>query len=291
MYRKQLELAQRVMLLTLLALAAGPLTGASAKGNREVSGDSKARPEVSAKPGGVSADLLGMLAARQDGARVAKWLEDAFEGQSKPEAVEMLIAVSRGSQMGPGEGWFHPGQSRYNWRWLAARHGVKPGGSIPRDKFQGPTALFDRLDRNRDGELQAGDFDWSDRPDYARETQITNYLFSRMSRTGDGRLTREQWMKFFDEAAQGKDHLNPQDFWAGLLGGPKPKSTGGNDMPSPQLLVRGLFAGELGSMQEGPNFNDPAPDFTLKTHDGKGSVRLGTLLGQKPVVLVFGSFT
>jgi len=36
--------------------------------------------------------------------------------------------------MGPGEGWFHAGQSRHSWKWLAERHGLKTHGVIPRDK-------------------------------------------------------------------------------------------------------------------------------------------------------------
>jgi AhpC/TSA family len=36
---------------------------------------------------------------------------------------------------------------------------------------------------------------------------------------------------------------------------------------------------------------DPAPDFTLPTLDRKDTVRLSTLRGERPVVLVFGSYT
>ena len=36
---------------------------------------------------------------------------------------------------------------------------------------------------------------------------------------------------------------------------------------------------------------DLAPDFKLKTLDGKRTVRLRALRGQQPVVLIFGSYT
>jgi hypothetical protein len=36
---------------------------------------------------------------------------------------------------------------------------------------------------------------------------------------------------------------------------------------------------------------DAAPDFTLKTPDGATEVHLAAFRGQKPVVLVFGSYT
>ena len=36
---------------------------------------------------------------------------------------------------------------------------------------------------------------------------------------------------------------------------------------------------------------DRAPDFELKTTDGSSAVRLSSFQGQKPVVLIFGSYT
>lgn len=36
---------------------------------------------------------------------------------------------------------------------------------------------------------------------------------------------------------------------------------------------------------------DPAPDFSLLTQDKSGSIQLSTLNKQRPVVLVFGSYT
>ena len=36
---------------------------------------------------------------------------------------------------------------------------------------------------------------------------------------------------------------------------------------------------------------DAAPDFTLETYDKKARVQLSSFRGQKPVVLVFGSYT
>jgi len=36
---------------------------------------------------------------------------------------------------------------------------------------------------------------------------------------------------------------------------------------------------------------DLAPDFTLSTHDHRGQVTLSSHRGQRPVVLVFGSYT
>ena len=55
--------------------------------------------------------------------------------------------------------------------------------------------------------------------------------------------------------------------------------------------MRGLFRQEIGSLQPGPKLDESAPDFTLKTNDGKAEITLSKVIGPKPVVLVFGSFT
>jgi peroxiredoxin len=232
--------------------------------------------------------------ASDDGGKAAaKWLKDAFKGQQTTEAAEMLIAIAKGSQMGPGEGWFHPGQSRYTWKWLADKHGIPTNGTITRAKFQGPEALFDRLDRNKDGVLEAGDFDWSDNISmYNMESWLVNRWFRRMNKSGDGRLSREEWIKFFDEASGGKDHLTTDSLREAIQRRPQPQGKmPANDGPTPEVLVRGLFRGEIGSMHEGPKLNDPAPDFTLKLRDGKESIHLSDRIGKKPVVLMFGNFT
>src|SRR4051794_14540650 len=78
------------------------------------------------------------------------------------EFYTMLAAVLNGSMMGPGDGWFGPAESRYDWPGLAARHGLPRTGVLPRAKFAGPAELFAALDRDGDGLLKAEDFDWSD---------------------------------------------------------------------------------------------------------------------------------
>ena len=63
---------------------------------------------------------------------------------------------------------------------------------------------------------------------------------------------------------------------------------------APAALVWGLLPGprmwlwaRKGHVTEG----DPAPDFTLSTPDRAGRVTLSSHRGQRPVVLVFGSYT
>jgi len=42
---------------------------------------------------------------------------------------------------------------------------------------------------------------------------------------------------------------------------------------------------------EAPRLGDPAPDFELRDSNGENLIRLSDFKGEKPVVLVFGSFT
>ncbi len=241
-------------------------------------------PSTSSTPRAENPAIGDILAAPLD------QLEQAYADQTPPEAVRMLIAISRGSHLGPGEGWFGPAQSRYSWNWLAARHGVAADGAIAQADFRGPAAQFTRLDRNRDGRVDAEDLDWSDGNLWVRQAYLVNRLFRRVDAGGDGRLTREKWLKFFDQAAGNKGELHDEDLRDALLAGVSSAFQPG-DAPTKDVLIRGLFSGEIGSMNEGPQINDRAPDFSLKTLDGRQTIRLHDVVGAKPVVLVFGNYT
>lgn len=62
-------------------------------------------------------------------------------------------------------------------------------------------------------------------------------------------------------------------------------------VPMPSMLVlpfRPLWmVARAGTLQPG----DQAPDFELVTHDTSDTVRLSDFHGERPVVLVFGSYT
>jgi len=60
---------------------------------------------------------------------------------------------------------------------------------------------------------------------------------------------------------------------------PPPLLNGGKGHPGDLRRVDTVHEGNL------------APDFKLKTLDGSKSVRLSKFRGQKPVVLIFGSYT
>ena len=217
-------------------------------------------------------------------------IEQAYAGKTIPEAIRMYLAIVRGSQMGPNEGWFGPAQSRFDWEWLAKQHDLPADGEIDREKFRGVPVWFTRLDRNRDGKITAEDLNWSDRTPWVQQSTVVNRLFRKMDPNRDGKLNREEWDAFFDLVSQGRSEITLEELRETWLTGVSSSFSPG-DAPSTDDLLQGLFAGEVGSLHEGPQLNEPAPDFTLKTFDGKQTIQLSKVIGSKPVVLVFGNFT
>ena len=223
--------------------------------------------------------------------QVAAFLSKVYGDTLPPEGAMMLLAIADGSQMGPGEGWFGPAQTRFDYAWLVARCGVdikSPG--VPKSKFTGPPELFAVLDRNRDGAIQAADLDWNDSNPYVEMSYTLNRIFRRLDTKGSGELSKEEWQKFFDDATQGKEKLTAEDFTGSLLAGYSGSFARG-DGPDEAMLIRGLFAGEIGSMYEGPKIGHRAPLFNLRKAQGDGSIDLSSQIGEKPLVIVLGNFT
>jgi len=217
-------------------------------------------------------------------------LEQVFAGRVLPEWLRMYLTLAKGLPMGPQAGWFGPAKSRYDWSWLVdyCQGGESRGVSF--QDFPGEEAWFHRLDRNADGQITAEDFDWSDGSPWVQYATMIQRLFRRMDHDGDGRLTRDQWLDFFDVASMNGPAATAselRDHWlAGISGGYL-----AGDAPSREQLLQSFFAGELGSRCEGPRLDEEAPDFVLSTIDGQAQVRLADTCGHQPVVLVFGNLT
>jgi hypothetical protein len=217
-------------------------------------------------------------------------LLEGLDRLKKVEFVEMATAIASGSRMGPGDGWFHPSQSRYSWKWLADRYDTNRDARITAKEFSGPERLFDRLDRNGDGSIKADDFNWTSLSPFVRQAMIAAQAFSMFDSGSNGRITREEWDALFRSMARGRDFITPDDLREQLFP-PEPERPGGGESgPSMPVLFKGLLSGELGSPFEGPRVGARAPLFKLPAPDGKKAIALADLRG-KPVVLVFGSFT
>jgi hypothetical protein len=207
---------------------------------------------VALSVGAGSPDATGLPAPKLE----ARWAESIglqlvysasnYRG-TRPESVAMIDAILEGN-LGPGQGWFQPSQTRLGWKWLASRMDADGDGQVTPEEFLGPADYFKRLDRDGDGVLTEADFDWSFKPPSAPPKE---------ARSGDGKTG------------------------AGKSGG----------MPSREILLQGLFNGEIGSPYEGPRVGQRAPRFVLPTHDGMRTVALADHIGRKPVVLIFGSLT
>src|SRR5262245_21029455 len=255
--------------------------------------------EVSMKPfiyvlGGLMLAATGVHAQEPEGKRLYHATVKSAKAVRQMEFLQMLqVIVKKGANMGPGDGWFKPSESRYSWNLLAEQFDTDKDGRISAKEFSGPPDLFMRLDRDRDGVITANDLDRSDSSPFWRQQSQANSWMRLM--TEEGKLSRDEWIKLFDKLAQGKNYLNADDIRA--LQNPPPKkpaagaASASNAMPSKDILLKGLFAGELGSLCEGPRLGQRAPDFTLVTHDGRRTITLSKFLQQKPVVLIFGSFT
>ena len=235
--------------------------------------------------------LLAALAATGGAADPARERPSLIASVRRMEFVEMLSAILNDEPIDSGLAWFHPAQSRYDWTWLADHMDANHDGAVTPQEFTGPKELFERLDRDHDGRLTAEDFDWSDASPYWRQQGMARMLLRRADADGDGKLTAEEWQALFQKSANGKDKLTADDLRV-LLFPPQPKPPPGSPpgMPSKWTLLLGLLNSEIGSPAEGPALGRPAPDFTLPGPDGK-EISLHNYRGDRPLVLVFGSFT
>ena len=223
---------------------------------------------------------------------LAKVLAESWP--DRPEWLDMYTDILQGSQLGPNDGWFRRAvaQSRFGWEGTRKRFDRDGDGRIARKEFPGPDADFARLDRDHDRALTKTDFDFSPN---ALAMSPGAMLFMRADRDSNGKVTREELDAFFKQSdSGGQDFLSLSDLQEALpmpSMRPTPPGAAASSGPSKEILIRGLFRQEIGSLQPGPVVGESAPDFTLETNDTKRKVTLSKLIGPKPVVLVFGNFT
>ena len=225
-----------------------------------------------------------------DAAGIAAALDESWP--DRPEWVDMLTAILQDEPMGPTYGWFRTAvvQTRFTWETTRKRYDRDGDGRIARAEFPGDDADFARLDRDHDRSLTGADFDFLAS---ALAPSPGAMVFSRLDRDGSGKVTRDELDGFFRNSdSGGLGFLSLSDLQEAFMPPPAMvRPSPGAGRPSKATLVRGLFRQEIGSLQPGPKLDESAPDFTLKTNDGKAQITLSKLIGPRPVVLVFGSFT
>jgi Ca2+-binding EF-hand superfamily protein len=206
------------------------------------------------------------------------------------------------------------------WQSLAATFDRDGDGRITRAEFtRADDAGFARLDRDHDGVITRADFDTklAPLPDLtlpmlliravggreATSIGIEEALagMAKMDRNGDGRVDRAE----FEAAAQGG--INGIDPFATFLAGMDEDHDGLLSQPEVERWFRRRDADHDGRLvfrerdREGPapaegfiarGAREPAPDFRAVPLDGGAATwQLSSHFGERPVALIFGSFT
>lgn len=178
------------------------------------------------------------------------------------------------------------GETQYNWAWLSARYDKDGDERLSRAELPASEEVFDRLDRTWDGTLSAEDFDWSADAALCQQKETAFALFKAVDASSNGRLTPEEWQGLFAEIAGDKGYLDDEDLER-LIYQPRVLKARAEERLSATRAGREY---ERNQRQSAPKPGEPAPDFELRSPDGKQAVRLSALHG-KPVVLIFGCYT
>lgn len=203
------------------------------------------------------------------------------------EARGMLDSIVSEPFLGSDNGWFAmaKAQTRYDWSAVAKRFDRNGDRRVDANEFGDSASDFARVDRNGDGFIDASDLDWNAPPPPA--ASAFSRMFAMSDANSNGKVTREEFLKLFDRLKGDGDYLALDDL-VDLA-----SSSSGSRPPEPlnrSMLIMALQHQELGAFAPGPDLNQPAPDFTLPRVEG-GSVTLSKVIGKRPIVLIFGTFT
>jgi len=206
------------------------------------------------------------------------------------------------------------------WQSLAATYDLDGDGRITRAEFtRADDAGFARLDRDHDGVITRADFDTrlAPLPDLTLPMLLIRAIGGReatsigieealagmaqMDKNGDGRVDRAE----FEAAAQGG--INGIDPFATFLAGMDEDHDGLLSQPEVERWFRRRDADHDGRLvfrerdREGPapaegfiarGAREPAPDFRAVPLDGGAATwQLSSHFGERPIALIFGSFT
>ncbi len=212
---------------------------------------------------------------------IVKELRDSLPKDS--EALAMLENILTGSTLGPEDGWFPLAkpQTRFDWEKVRQRFDTDQDGQVNLAEFGASPNDFGRMDRDNDGALDASDFDWSKHS--LTPTPGFN-LFFMADRDGNGKLTQTEFAELFRSlSSEPSEFLALDDLRHQFEPSARPSTPAIRpDRPSRSTLIVGLKNQEIGSLQSGPQLEEQAPDFTLKSLDGV-EVTLSKVIGPKPL--------
>lgn len=206
------------------------------------------------------------------------------------EAIAMLDDILQGSNLSAKDGWFPLAkvQTRFDWQYVQKAYDADGDAAVRSAEFTGSQEDFARLDRNGDQQVTEVDSDWSE---HSLTPRPGLSMFFMADRDANGKLTREEFAELFQQLGGGEEgYLAIDDLRDQFLPSPPSGVQQRPDGPSPSTLVMGLKNQEIGSLQPGPDLDQSAPDFTLRTLDGE-EITLSKEVGDKPIVLIFGNFT
>jgi hypothetical protein len=223
------------------------------------------------------------------------WSEQGLGWLLEREAVTHLTFMATDPRGGTGGGgWYRPSRSRYDWEWLRQRLDKDSDGAVSFEEFSGPREWFEALDKNGDGQLTAEDFEWYGDSALAKASVKIRPLFSQIDRDGIGQITPAEWKLWFDSLSGAKGYIAVDDLLPLFMERNMTRARAGTKPPSlgnRLSILCSYVSGDVGSLSEGPAVDGVAPYFTLTTSDGKEKLDLSRHKGQKPLVLIFGSFT
>jgi Iodothyronine deiodinase len=221
-------------------------------------------------------------------------LPDLAEGR-RPEVADELLSILFGKPSRPVPASIGPAHSRYDWAWVSSHFDSDRNDQVLRKELPVPDATWNVLDRDGDSVVAKNDLDW-EHATWSGEESEAQRRFRTLDTDNDGLLTADEWAAGCARAKLtiiGWSFAEVRRNW--LLAQAKSRLQRGDQTTmTPKRrtdYVMAVLNQIHGTANEGPEVGDPAPDFSLKTHDGTAQISLSNFRGVRPVVLTFGSHT